>query len=384
MKLTRLTIALLAAAAASVVLASALPETILAGDALAYRERMVALFAGQVPYFDFPFEHLPVMIIPLAAAWLLGGFSGLPGYALSLAAVSTTCLIGTGAILTYIEDRLANPGLVVRWLLTTVPLLPFLLFRNDSFVILLTVAGIALALIGKDGWSMLSLMGGILAKAWSAVWAVGEWWRKRRWAALVLLVAFVGAVAITLSPPVQSIQSPQGLHTETFAGSVLGLVRSLRGLDLQTTTTASAYLAAPNWAPGVNLLVGGLVAAWCLPRMRSPFTWPGAWILTGSLLGAGLLAAPYFSTQYVAWLLPFTAWHRRTSLAMLAVSASSLVLISTWHRLFEGTVWWWSLLVGRNLLLLVAILGLSRLAVRPQPEGSRADEVKSLLGDPEE
>ena len=78
---------LIVACLAAVTIAASLPETILAGDAVNYRERMISLFAGQMPYRDFAFEHQPLMVVPMAVAWLAGGFSSQPAYVLATAAI---------------------------------------------------------------------------------------------------------------------------------------------------------------------------------------------------------------------------------------------------------------------------------------------------------
>jgi hypothetical protein len=361
LKLVRLAVPLLVASVVAVLLAAALPETILAGDAAPYRERMVQLFAGGWPYFSFPFEHLPGMLVPLALPWLLGGGSGLSAYALALAGVSAAFLLATAAFLLRAEAQLAAPNLAIRWLLLTVPLLPFLLFRNDAWSILLAVAGIVLAMEGRSRASILALIAGVLSKIWPAVWAASEWWRGSRWRALALIIAAGGAVTITLTPAVQAIQDPRGLHTETLAGGMLGLGRALAGADLGIVNTATAYIAAPAWALVANLAVGGVLGVRALRPLTKPFSWEGAWGLTGALVGAGLLAAPYFSTQYVAWLAPFAAQHRRWTGPMLVVSLSSLLLIVNWHLLFAGTVWWWALLAGRNLVLVGLVWSMGRL-----------------------
>jgi hypothetical protein len=376
-KFLRVAVPLIAAGFAAVALAASLPETILAGDAEAYRARMVELFSGRVPYFDFPFEHLPGMLIPLSAAWLLGGSSGLSGYAFSLAAVSLICLLATGFLLTRIESAISLEGLTVRWLLLTIPLLPFLLFRNDSWSILLTMLGIWLAIGNRNVGSTAVLGLGVLSKLWPAVWAVPQWWGGRKRAAVVLGVIAVAGLLITASPAVQSIQDPQGLHTETLMGSVFGMARSIAGSDLGLTNTAAVYIDAPGWALIINLVVGLGLGASSLRRLREPFTWEGALLLGGALVGAGLIASPFLSTQYVAWIAPFVAVNRRLTRPAMLTSAASLVLIVFWFRLFHGDVWWWSLLVARNLLLVGLIVGLMN--ARPS---SRASAGRSLLENP--
>jgi hypothetical protein len=357
-KFLRVAVPLIAAGFAAVALAASLPETILAGDADAYRARMVEFFSGKVPYFDFPFEHLPGMLIPLSAAWLLGGSSGLSGYVFSLAAVSLICLLATGFLLTRIEAAISLEGLTVRWLLLTIPLLPFLLFRNDSWSVLLTMLGIWLAIGNRNVGSTAVLGLGVLSKLWPAVWAVSQWWGGRKRSAVVLGVIAVVGLLITASPAVQSIQDPQGLHTETLMGSVFGMARSIAGSDLGLTNTAAVYIDAPGWALIINLVVGLGLGALSLRRLREPFTWEGALLLGGALVGAGLISSPFLSTQYVAWIAPFVAVNRRLTRPAMVISAASLVLIVFWFRLFQGDVWWWSLLVARNLLLVAVTVGL--------------------------
>lgn len=376
MRGARLGLALVLAAVASVLLAAVLPKTILAGDMIAYRERMALMFSGQVPYFDFPFEHLPGMLVPLALAWLLGGATGLPDYALAFAGLSTLFLLLTLRLLLLIEDRLSTSGFVVRWLLITVPLLPFLLFRNDSFSVLLVVLGIWLVMRNLSAGSLVALVGAVLSKLWPAVWAASEWWRGRRLRAIGLSIAAVVGLAIQFSPAVQSIQDPRGLHTETLMGSLVGLFRSATGSELAVTTTATAYIDAPGWMLLVDLLVGAVLAIGCLRRSREGFNWQGAWVLSGGLVGAGLVASPFFSTQYVAWLGPFVALDRRLTRVMLAINIASLALITTWHQLFEGRIWWWGLLVVRNLTLLALVVGLIRVQSSRGADSGRSIEAQ--------
>jgi hypothetical protein len=338
---------------AAVTVAASLPETILAGDAVNYRERMTSLFAGQVPYRDFAFEHQPLMIVPMALAWLAGGSISQPAYVLSTAAISFLCLAAVTRVLIWSEGQLRLQGWTARWLLVLVPLLPFVLFRNDGFSILLAVAGIALAMKGMEAGSVVAVTAGTLSKIWPAVIAPVNWWRGKRAQAVLIFAAATLGFAINFSPSVQAIQQPQGVHTESVAGSVLGLLRSLRGVDLEITRTATAYISAPGWALGINLATGGIIALLALRAMGQAFRWDKAWQLAGALTVAGVLASPFFSTQYVSWFAPFAAIRRQTMWQMLGVSVLSLVVILGWFRLFEGTTWWWTALLARNVLVVV-------------------------------
>jgi hypothetical protein len=346
----RVTIFLLIASVAGVYFAAAFPDAVLAGDALDYRGLMIEVFSGRLPYFDVPFPHLPLMLVPMMLAWLIGGSRDLQAYAFALAGVSTTIIVATGLVLRRIEFELGMTDLTLRWILLTIPVLPFLLFRNDSWVVFLAVAGILLAAQGRKVAASVVLGAGCLAKGWPGLWAPVEWRRGNRWVAATLLAFTLLSFAILLSPPLQSAQDSRGMHTETVAGSVTGLVRSIEGTELQLERSAAVYINGPGWLLLVDAAVGGLIALATLRGLRGPFDWTRSWRVMGGLTAALIVASPFFSTQYVAWLSPFAAIDRRATAVMLPVNTISLVLLTRWHELFDGAVWWWGLLVIRNLL----------------------------------
>ncbi|MGA7272294.1 MAG: hypothetical protein WB239_14580, partial [Acidimicrobiia bacterium] len=69
-----LVMVVIVAGLAAIRLVAANPEVIIPGDPAAYRTRVEAILSGGLPYFDVPFEHLPVMLIPMLAAWTIGGW----------------------------------------------------------------------------------------------------------------------------------------------------------------------------------------------------------------------------------------------------------------------------------------------------------------------
>lgn len=354
-----LVVGVFTAALASILYAAALPDAILAGDADPYRQRMVELFSGKLPYIEFPFEHLPLMIVPMGLAWILGGHIDLRSYVLALAGVSTACLLITGLLLRRLETEVGFPRLAIRWLVLVVPLMPFLLFRNDSFVVMLAIGGVLLLVLGREAVGLGAIIAAVSAKLWPAAWAAIEWWRRRRLRAVIIAATAVVALAITISPGVQSIQDPRGLHTETLAGSGIGLWRSLVGTELGLSGTAAVYIDAPGWVLLIDVAIGVALAWVVLRRMATKFTWPLAWRLFGALTGVIMIASPFLSTQYVAWLAPFAATDMRTFRPMLAINAASLVLITTWFDLFDGARWWWAALFVRNLLLVYVVASLA-------------------------
>lgn len=366
----RVVVVLVVACVSAVLFAAAFPEAVLAGDALNYRDRMVELFSGKVPYYQFPFEHLPVMIVPMAVAWLLGGSIDPRTYAFALAGVSTLVVIATGLVVRRTEESLGFDGLTVRWVILTIPLLPFLLFRNDSFVVFLALLGILLASLGKTLHSAWVLCLAIFAKGWPGLWAPTEWKRGNKRVAATLLVASAGSLAIVLSPALQAAQDRRGLHTETLGGSLVGLWRSVQGSDLRLELSTAVYIDAPFWLIACNVLVGGLIAFSAIQVSPRPFVWAGRWALMGAMTLALIVASPLFSTQYVAWVAPFAAIDRRATTLMLPVNAIGLILLTAWDGLADGSIWWWSLLVVRNVLFIGLGFYLSRLA---GSSGSRAE-----------
>jgi hypothetical protein len=78
-------------------------------------------------------------------------------------------------------------------------------------------------------------------------------------------------------------------------------------------------------------------------------------MLTGGLVGSYMLTVPAFSTQYLAWTTPFLAAERNFLAPGLVVNVLGLGLLITWPSMFDGAVWWWALLVVRNLIFLTII-----------------------------
>ena len=346
----RLPLVLVLGSLAAVLIAAALPESILPGDAEPYRERMAELFSGKIPYLEFDFEHLPGAIVPMAAAWLLGGSANLQSYVLALAAVSTICLLATGAILQRLESHLET-GLAWRWAVAVLPLLPFLLFRNDSWPVLLAVFAFAVGVKGYDkDWLVAAL--GVLSKFWPVTWAVIDWWRGRRLRALLLAGLGVAMLVLLRTEAVIRIQRPIGIHTETFGGSMVAIVRSFQGRPLGLQQTSALYIEAAPWVTLANAVPGLLIAVLVLTGIHKPFSWSRAWVTFGLLVGGIVLASPLFSTQYLAWLAPFFAARATWLRAAVVINAASLGIILAFDAALRGEMWWFAGVLARNLILL--------------------------------
>lgn len=358
------------AAVAAVLFAAAFPDAILAGDADPYRLRMEELFAGKVPYVDFAFEHLPGSLVPMALAWMLGGSQDLQRYVFALAGVSAALLIVTALCLRRLESHIGD-GLGLRWLILVVPLLPFLLFRNDNWTVALVIGAFVLAVSDLRAGATGLIAAGVASKFWPVAWIPIEWWQGRRKQALALVLLGIGALILLRSEPVLQIQQPVGVHTESLAGSLFGLVRTISGSPLQVVRTSAAYMDVPWWAHLVNVVPGIGLGALAIRILRTPFSWRGAWLLAGSATGAIIVASPLLSTQFLAWLAPFSAAAKRSWQVALIVNSVSLVLITSWSELATGRLWWWVVLVIRNCLLLLQILLLVPAMAETEPKRTR-------------
>ena len=350
----RLPIVLVLGCVAAVLIAAARPESILPGDAEPYRLRMAELFSGKIPYVEFDFEHLPGSIVPMAAAWLLGGSSSLQSYVLALAAVSTVCLLATAAVLSRLEGELGS-GLARRWVFAVQPLLPFLLFRNDSWPVLLTVIAFGFGVRNSKADSLVAALG-TLSKFWPATWSFIDWWRGRRLRAFFNAGLGVAMLGLLRTEAVTRIQRPIGIHTETLGGSLLAVARGVQGRPLGLHQTSALYIEAAPWVTVANALPGAVIVILVLAGRRRRFSWSHAWTSFGLLVGAVILASPLFSTQYLAWLAPFLALRGTWLRAAFVINAASLFIILGFDSALRGEMWWYGGVVGRNLALLALLV----------------------------
>lgn len=337
------------------------PEGVMGGDLPVYYDRILAIEAGGIPYIDPVFEHLPAVLVPLFLARILSGFGSAFAFSAVFSLLMAACVVATVSLLGRIVDRQVGG----RFLLLAGPLIPLAVFRNDPWVTLLAVGALMPTAAG-----VLAGVTGVLAKGWPAVLAIPAWFANQRARA----VAFAASAAVTgvllVSPGFTATQQASGVHSETIAGSVIGLSRAIGG-TLEIDVTTAAYLPVGAWAIWLGpVLAIPLVLLGTAALRRDP----RALVAIGVLVGAVIVASRLFSTQYVLWILPFLAASsiRAARAIGLLVSVASLAMILTWGELFDG--WgWWALAVTRNVLFLVllvvmAIEGLRhRVLVVPRP-----------------
>jgi hypothetical protein len=333
--------------------AAGFPDSILAGDPANYRDRMAGLFSGRLPYVDLDFEHLPGVIPPMALAWVLGGSASLRVYVLVFAGLMSLAVLGSGLLLRSIGPQIDRPDLADRFMVLSIPLLPFVLFRNDPWPVFLTVLAIWL-FVGDRRGGLVSGALAILAKAWPVILAPIEWRRGNRLRAVVLgPVVGLLTLGIFLLPSRTAAMAARGLHTESIMGGLLGFWRSVQGTPLALERTASVYIDAPGWSLAVNAVVALPMVIVAMRALARTFRWDRAFLVMGSLSVGLMVASPYLSTQFVMWATPFAAASRSgtTRRVLLIVNVLSLILITLWWWLFSGAIWWWATLVVRNVLL---------------------------------
>ena len=328
----------------------------LAGDPEIYRSRMATLFDGNIPYVDFFFEHLPLAVLPMALAWLLGGAFDPVVYVVIFAVLMAVCLAVTLVLVERSGERLGvgDPGM--NWLAIAGALFPIVLFRSDPLPVVLAAAALYALIEGKERMAIWMEVTGILTKGWPVALALPEWWRGRRWRAVLLVVlalALVGAL-ITLPGFAQSRQF-SGIHSETMVGGVFTLSRISGGSSLQLINDAGAtYVAVPIWATVLNITLGLALFVIALVRLRPGFSWQGSVRLLSAAVVALLVASPLLSPQFMLWPTPFLALHPNRTVRGLAIAVSALTLLYmlAWNPGFEGDLWWVGVVNLRNLVLL--------------------------------
>ncbi len=343
----------------ALILASITPftaaTTALFGDATLYETSMEKLFAGKMPYVDFPFEHLPLSAVPMALAYAIARVSCLPD-SIIFACVCLATLFATGEIIVRIADRIGVKGAGVRWVWIAGPIFPLVMFRVDALSVLLASAAVLLAIQHRELPSFASSVAGILAKGWPVVGAASDWWRGKRLRAIGLVggAAAMGIVLLAI-PGFRSGREFVGVHQETIVGAFVVIGRAFAGSDLGLADSAGAvYVAVGQWAVAATFAIGAIVGLLALLVLRRAFSWQGSVSLTAALTFALLLGSPLLSAQFLLWPMPFVAiaGSKRTAVALSVAGGMSMLLVGVW---IPGSTWWHAFIVARNIVLVVAV-----------------------------
>jgi hypothetical protein len=367
---------LLALISASIAVA-ALNQLEFTGDTMIYRERMEELFAGNLPYFEFRYEHFPLSIVPMALAWMLGGFLGPEVYTYVFAALMALCLVVTTALLQGVETETGIEGVTLRWLAVGGFLLPFVLFRSDLFSVVLAVAALGALALGREQSSLSWELAGAFAKGWPGLYAFPEWLRGRRLKASILAVSTAVIVALLVTTPgFIAARTFSGLHSESVVGAFLIALRTMGSEPLQLLYEAGAtYVAVPTWAWILNLEIGLGVGLIVFARFRRTTEFVEIPRLMAATSLAVLLISPLLSPQFLIWVVPFVVFFpsRRVLTLAIAVNALTLVYFLGWNSDFAGTPWWIYVLNLRNLAL-IALAVLCAWGVGRVASGERGGE----------
>ena len=318
---------------------------------------MSLLFDGNLPYVDFFFEHLPLTILPMSLAWLLGGAFNPVVYTVVFAALIGLCLWITLVFAEQIGEGLEVPDTGRRWLAIAGPLFPFILFRSDPFPVVLTVVALQGMMAGRESRATWFQYAGIMAKGWPVVLAIPEWWRGRRLRAVGLLITTAALMAGLVSlPGFSQARRFSGIHSETLVGGLFTIGRIRSGSSLALITDAGAtYVAVPTWATALNLTLGVALLGLALVRLNGAHSWSGSARVLAAAIVAVLVGSPLLSPQFVLWPTPFLALHPDRMVRGVAVLVSSLTLIYMlgWNPGFEGDLWWVGVVNLRNIVLVV-------------------------------
>jgi len=256
------------------------------------------------PYRDVPVEYMP---LETAMIELIGG-DGFPATAIRLSLIS------------FAGDLAAAAGVGWGWgrrpmavyLFLGLPLLSFLYQRFDPVSVAFAVWAMALLTRGKRDGALAGVAFGfaIFAKLWAIV-LLPVLLIKRAWRSIASLaaVALVGGAAwyVVGGPKapfqVLSFRGATGWSVESTVGNVLWIVtRSQIGPQAGAIRVGSA----PAWSRAaltIALLVLEAAVWWRAARDdRDP---AGATAVAAVI--ALLVCSPLFSTQYLAWVVPWAA-----------------------------------------------------------------------------
>ena len=318
-----------------------------------YFDQVNAMISGRIPYVDLPFEHLPGTLIPLGLAWLLGGFVGESVYWWVFAALMAGCLWGTERLLGRIGAAIGVLSSRERWLVQVGPLLPIVLFTNDPWVVLLSVGAVDAMVRNANQRSGVLSLAAIISKGWPFVLAAVGWLRGDRVrAAAVAVISGIALGWVGWSPGFRGSQLAQGLHVETLMGSIAGLGAVVFGNGVLLQPGLRATLDLPVWVVLLNATPGIVVLLGAFRASPMPFSWLPAMRFTAALTVGVMLSLPVLSPQFLLWSVPFVVFCGvRERMLSVIICWLNLLVILTWLQVFENTLWWWSALVLRNLML---------------------------------
>ena len=251
------------------------------------------------PYVDFPVEYGPLTTVLDRA---LIGTSTVSDTERRLGAFNLLFdLVIVVALATW------SVRAVVAYLVLSTPIMPFVYYRTDLLPVALLIAGVALAVRGRERLGGLAVALGFLAKLWPALAIPSLLFERRRaglWALAATLVSTAAWLAWSPSGPWQVLS-----------------FRHATGWQMESTIGAALLLfgAHPRFEEGAWRVGGSLPLARPLLLLVLVVAFAMIWrarrdvvATTLAAIAVTLFVAPILSPQYVVWLLPLAAvgWAR--------------------------------------------------------------------------
>ena len=268
-------------------------------DAARFQE--IAQSSG-LPYRDFPVEYAPAETLLIRI--IVGPTVGIT--ARNVAVLAFVADLATFGLLA----RAFGRRTAVRYLVLTVPLLPFIYLRFDPVPTALAVGAVAIAARGGERKGGLVLAFAALMKIWAIVlapiWFVQRRRTATRWVLGATILGGLAWLAVGgLGGPSQvaTFRHAPGWHVGSLVGDIVWLVTggpvALQGGAVRV---GSVYAWA-QWALGL-VAVSAIAWIWVL-AMRRDVRPEGVPALAAVV--ALCLCSPLFSIQYVWWMLPWAA-----------------------------------------------------------------------------
>ena len=333
-----------------------------------------------LPYRDFVWEFPPLTAPVLGLVRLTHGHFAL--FFIAFTTVMVTCELLSLRILRRSVPVAERRPLTAYWTAIGLPLATIAWFRFDFLAVLFAV--IAYTQITRGRRSTASVVAGVAAKLWPGalvVLLIGE----RKWrevtvtlGACAALVAGWYAFSPTGFHQFWSYRRGNGLQLESVAGALKLLVSG--GRPQFVSGSWAIGTGGYGWVDPLGMLALAAVAALVIRAMwRRPVD-PAR--VCAALTMVTLLGSHLLSPQYLVWPLPFMAllWARGERRATLVYGAAALLTVfelARYHALLTAQRWMAAVVVGRNMLLVVAAVWLLApvLRVRTAPTVAADDAV---------
>jgi hypothetical protein len=298
-------------------------------------DRYVEIATGEGrPYVDRQVEYMPVDVLVMEMVVVDSPEGSYRGFVM----VALAADLGIGAVLAYGWGS----ATAVRYLVLSLAALPFLFLTTDLLSVFLAVAGIALAVRGREALGGVTLAAAVLTKVWPAAVIPALFVAGRRRAVVVACVgaatgfgAWLFYAGVGGPSQVLTFRGAKGWEVESVVGVVVWIALG------RTTTVeqgAPRVGTAPTWARvGLGAaLVFGLVALW-----RKARWWPGRLEGVPATVAVSLVIAcsPLFSLGYVTWLLPWSAiaGDEREHRSFVWASGAAVALTGVMAVVYTGT-----------------------------------------------